>query len=251
VRNAWLLAGILVVAGWGISAQGQEPRKYAALSLVGDAISVVTHRMSTGSHRDRNLVESVAISEAELDKVALLAVDDAIRRARPGSAAVLMSAPSPQYYSEQRSYVDGEQFLAPREFVDAVKATGATHLILITKYRGEARVRTRSGSTGSGTFEGLGFYVDWDLPTIRGDTREQGQGFLAPFVYVQACLIHLESSKIMSTEKATASTMLSSARNEKGTDPWGVLSAPEKVERLRKMLRREVLQVVSKLVAKP
>ena len=80
---------------------------------------------------------------------------------------------------------------------------------------------------------GPGYYVDRDLWISRSDTGERAQGFLAPFVYIRVSLIDLATSAILRHELITESLVLSAARSKQGDDPWGVLSAEEKVAQLR------------------
>lgn len=53
-------------------------RKYAVLSLIGDSLTVVTYRPSTGSHLDQNVQQTVVLPDAIFDQAALLAVDEAL-----------------------------------------------------------------------------------------------------------------------------------------------------------------------------
>lgn len=60
----------------------QQPT-YAVLSLIGDTMSVVGFRESSGSHLDRNIVSVAKVPDPVFDRAALLAVEDEFAAAIP------------------------------------------------------------------------------------------------------------------------------------------------------------------------
>ena len=231
-------------------ANGDAPRRrYAVISLVGDKMYVVVYQTQTGTTLDANRRESVSLGDSYFDAAALLAAEAAVGKAEPGAAVALLRARSASLYEMQDKLIEGSKLVVPDELADALQESRATHLILFTKYRTEARLRELHGTTGAGKLEGLGYYVDPVLHMRRSDTGEHGIGFLAPYVYIKAALIDLASLKLLDEVAITASTTLSAARNKHGTDPWTTLSSTEKLEHLRSMLTREIERVVPALVA--
>lgn len=225
-------------------------RKYAVLSLIGDSLTVVTYRPSIGSQIDRNDHKTFALPDAIFDQAALLAVDEALRKVDPKASTTLLAPSSPTLRAEQGHLLDGQRF-APSEGLDgALKKDGATHLLLVTKHRADTNLQTGGSTVGSGKLEGLGYYIDRQLPMYRSDTGEQGVGFLAPYVYFKISLIDLATSTVLKQHTVTATTTLSAARarSKESFDPWDVLSPSQKIDTLRGMIRREIVNAVPALI---
>ena len=235
-KIAALFALTLCIAS-AFAGPGIEPRKVALLSLIGDFMTVVTYRPGIGSHLDKNARETFAIPDATFDHTALLAASDAIKKADASASVVLIAAPSTGMRTEQRHLLKDQRFVPTDELSAALTKEGATHLLLMTKYRAAARLQAKNDMIGSGTLEGLGFYVDRQTRLIRSDTGEIGRGFLAPYAFFKISLIELSSSTVLKEQAVTASTALSSARDKDGDDPWDALSPGQKVAILRALIR--------------
>lgn len=148
-------------------------RKYAVLSLIGDALNVVIYQLTTGSNNDTNRHESIPFPDAPFDKAALLAADAALRRSDAKASVVLLTPSSKALCQEQERLFSGSQAILPDDVAAALKAAGATHLVLLTKYRGDAHLAAERTNLGTGKLEGLGFYVDRVLRLKRADTGEE------------------------------------------------------------------------------
>ena len=227
--------------------------KYAVLSLIGDSMTIVTYAKAAGSHIDQNQHQSIPLADPAFDHAAATAIEDALRRISPQVPVVLLSTSSPALFNDQQKLFDGSRVVLTDVLGDSLRSAGATHLVLVTKHRAETRVGARSGgsgsmSLGSGYLEGLGFYIDRQLSTKRGDSGERGRGFLAPYVYVKISLIDLASSTMAREEVVTASRMISAARSADG-DPWGAMTATQKAEVLRRLIDGEMHRAIPLLIA--
>ncbi len=240
--SVWLAAS----AG---AAAPASARNYAVVSLMGDKLNLVGHRMSTGSHLDRNSHESFAVSGGVFDQAAMVAAHEGLKRADADATVHVFAAGSGgELFDNQGRFFDGAKVSLPPVLATPLDQDGATHLLLITKHRGEARLKTADGnSLGSGKLEGVGFYIDRTKRMRRSDTGEASSGFLAPFVYIKLCLIDLKTSTVLHEQSVIASSTLSTARAKEGMDPWDVLSATEKVDTLRGMIHDEVSRVATEL----
>src|SRR5882672_4015577 len=244
-----LLATFLVfLAGTAHAQTANEARKYAVLSLIGDALSVISYQPRTGSSIDTNRHELIPITDGSFDKTALMATDAALRKIDAQASVVLLTSSSQSLYQEQEKLFSGSQLVLPDEIATVLKSSGATHLIILTKYRGEARLQAAQFNLGSGKLTGLGFYVDRQYRLSRSDTGERSVGFLAPFVYFKISLVDVATLAVLREEIATATTTLSAARS-KDADPWNVLTPGQKVERINSMTRGEVSRAVPVLVS--
>jgi hypothetical protein len=245
----WIVAvSLLVLASPACLAQ----RTYAVLSLVGDRIEVVQRAPVTGSGIDRNRKETIPVADGAIDRAILAAADRALRAADPTAKPVLLVAPDPGLYEAQARMLEENgavtSLLEPMRSL--LKDSHVTHLILFSKYRHEAQFERGHSHVGDGMLEGAGFYLEHDLMTRRGDTRERARGFLAPFVYFQVTVIDLASASIVKQESRLGSTLWSAARSESG-NPWETLSSAQKIEALVRISRREVSSAIPELIRAP
>ena len=241
-----LLAAFLFIAVVQ-SADGAEARKYAVLSLVGDQLLVAQRGVSTGSRLDQNTREFVRLKGPAFDREAVFAVEDAIKRRDNAAAVVLLGANDPALFEAQRRVLDEQG--STRAFLpaikDAVASANATHLVLVSKYRGEARLRVADGHVGSGMLEGLGFYLDHNTRMRNVQTGDQSQGFIAPFAYLRVSLVDLASGEVLREENVVASTTVAS---QKADATWQILTAEQKARILSGLIRRELARVVPQVL---
>jgi hypothetical protein len=233
-----------------VIAQDQSPldRRWAALSLIGDKLTVVTYVPKVGSSIDTNLHETLPLPDATFDQDVIGTISDSVSSAVPGASVSLLLAKSPSHYEGQRDIVRTDTAKIHPDLVDAVRATGATYLVLVSKLRADARLQVMGGAVGSGWLEGLGFYIDRTYRMFRSDTGEVGVGFLAPFVYINVSIVEASTLRVVTALPVTASTTRSAARAKEGVDPWDALSPAEKVQMLRLMVRREVSAAVTSAI---
>jgi hypothetical protein len=154
-----VLVLLLVVA----NAAAAADRHYAVLSLIGDKLLVVQYYQNEGFRSDSSLQASLALDDNALDKTALQAVDLTLRQVEPTDKPVLLVAKDTSLYEKQAELSRTGQ--TSKELLPAIgpllRGSGATHLILLTKVKSEARVQSvKDIALGSGMLEGLGFYVD-------------------------------------------------------------------------------------------
>jgi hypothetical protein len=134
----------------------------------------------------------------------------------------------------------------------AVKGTGATRLLLLTKHRDEADLRaTNDENLGTGMLDGIGFYLDTVMPMTYTDTGESGRGFIAPFVYVRISLIDIATARLIAQKIVKSSKLHVAGRRREAIDPWDVLTPSEKVDTLRSMIEEEIARAVPALAATP
>lgn len=242
---------LLLAAALAALCAHAESRRYAILSLVGDRILVVEREPSTGSRLDRNLRRFVEVPDQALDRSMLLAVDDAIRRKEPGAQTILLTPRDPALYAAAARELDGTG--NTQRIYEAAKSTltgtNATHLVLVTKQRHQARLQLRDGTVGSGYLEGLGFYVDYGTLARAMDTNEAERGFIAPFTYLNIALIDVGTGKVVNEERVYGSMPYSSPSINIG-NAWDALTPQQKAERLAEVMRTEADRVVPRLIAK-
>jgi hypothetical protein len=237
----------LIASALAGSSRADGTRTYVALSLIGDRLDIVTHRPQTGSNLDKNEHAALPLTDTLFDAAALKAVAESVEKSQSKASVVLLAASSPKLYARQEGLFDGSRLVIPDDIRAALAKEKATHLILLTKHRGEANLQSANGLFGSGKLEGLGFYIDSQHYFRRTDTGELAQGCLAPFVYIRLSLVDLQTFEVMKTEVVTKTATLSAARSS-DMNPWNALTQKQKVEMLLEMLGDEVSRVVPTLV---
>ena len=240
-----VLVMVLAAASFGA---GAEPR-YAVLSLLSDRLAIITHETTTGSHIDRNRRESMPIPGNLLDKNMVLDLDDALRAAGVKSGAVLLFTSDAAIFSRQAQLLDDANGTA--QLLEAVrpvlKGVDATHLVLATKYRHDARLKVADGYVGSGSLDGLGFYIDRTYEPLRTGTIGATPGFLAAFTYYKLALIDLSTGHVVREVPVLASESRLGTEGESG-DPWDSMSVEDKAAILARLLRAETPQAVARLL---
>lgn len=227
------------------AAQDAAPAtRLAILSLLGDKVHVVVFSPTTGSHLDTNRQGEIPLADRTFDRVALAAVAAATKAIDPNPA--LLTAPDPSLYDEPPEVSKSERIALPPAVVAALQAAGAHKLILVTKRRGAAQLGMAQGTVGEGKLQGLGFYLDGYKKIRRSDTGMTGVGFIAPYLYANVSVVDVATLTVESTVPVQTGYVVSSARNESGTDAWGALTPEQKPQALQRLIRKHLPAAASK-----
>jgi hypothetical protein len=237
----------LAVAFSSGAARAQTARRYAVVSLIGDQLDVVFAGKQTGTLLDPNRHALLADPEGAMDRIALAATARALEADGRSSAALLALPPTPMH--EQAEYwVEDKTVSLPGKLVDALELSRATHLVLLTKRRADADIPLLHTRLGVGKLRGLGYYVD-PRPRIRMiESNEVAYGVLAPYVYFQLTLADAITGAVLNQRPCASARPYPVASSDTAANPWDVLSAEEKSERLRELLERELARLVPMLV---
>lgn len=239
-----------LAGAWGASTGAATAQRYAVISLVGDEIELVYANMQTGGTLDRNIRKPLADSEGSFDKIALLAIGQAIERQQPGAQVSLLGLPPSSLHREPERMLGGGNTLAlPGSLVDAVDNAKATRIVLLSKQRSETRIELYSDTIGAGYLRGLGYYIDPHTRLVLRDSGVSDAGLLAPFAYVRLTLADARDGRILAHRKITASRVYPVAASAVAIDPWDVLTGEQKVERLRALLQSTLAEETGVLLA--
>lgn len=247
------LIAVMLMMLVSLCAAAQDARRYAVLSLVGDKLTIVQREMSTGSHLDRNERTVVELADNTIDRAIVLAIDDTLRRAIPGSQPILLASQRANVY--EASYQSPGRKDGVARVFEVVKpivaGTPATHLLLVTRHRHRAMLRLRDGHVGSGFLEGVGFYVDHGSMARGYDTNDAEAGFIAPYTYMKLSLIDLATGKVVAEEPIIGSSAAAPNPWERNVgNAWHRLSDADKVARLTEVIRSEASRAVPAIVAR-
>lgn len=219
---------------------------YAVLSLMGDMFMIAQYAPSVaGAVQDYRAF--VQIGDPVLDQTALLATERALKVIDPQTKPKLLVATDESLYATQGGAAMGT---GPQRLLERIHnllvGTGATHLIVFTKMRDEARLQYENKTVGSGQIEGLGFYIDSSQDVGR-PVSQAAKGFIGPFAYFRVALIDLSHGEVVKEQAVRASTTFSAARTPSG-DAWDAISSKEKVRVLQELVQLETARVIPLLV---
>lgn len=251
IRAAAAALAFAFLAGLAAAVHAAPVQKVAIVSAFGDAFTVVTYQPSTGSRLDRNEKQTVPVPDHAFDTYAVQAGKAMIAKTAAGVEAVGLDV---EVSSSVGAIAPAKETRVtfPEPLAKALAESGASHVLLLSRARAEAALRLASGSVGSGMLEGIGFYVDTKFRTRRGDTGESGTGFLAPFAYLDGALIDVATGTVERTSRATEGTVISAARaTGTSTHPWSTLDPAQKVDALKRHIRRALEKIVPELLATP
>jgi hypothetical protein len=219
--------------------------KVAVVSLIGNVITIDTYRRKVGTSIGTNYQEVLPVSSPIFDNTVIAAAADAVYpQLAPGASVATLAVPTPDSgFDPARLVVDGGVSRS-NALVAALRENGFTHLLAIAKHRGAARLQLADETVGGGYLQGIGFYIDNELATYRTDTGEMGKGFIAAYAYLRRLLINVETFEIQGDKTVTASAARSVVDNKTGFDPWGAMTAEEKVSTLQSLLREHVAAAV-------
>jgi len=226
----------------GLLALSAHAQKYAVISLIGDRMQLAYSRGVEGQPVDRIERRYVPLEDSAIDRAALLAVNEQIKRLKPGSEPVLLQA-------FERSYFDTSGGTAAIiEWIrQLVKDKKVTHAILVTKLTYGGIPDLQKPYVGNGDLEGVGFFVGRTAPPAGLDPNGAGPGFLAPFAYFEIALVDLQTGQTIRREKGLASDLISASGTDTG-NPWDTLSGQQKVNKLTDMVRKEIAALMPKLL---
>jgi len=240
---------LLLLAFLALAASGfAEARQFAVLSLIGDKLLVVQYYPNEGFRNDNSLQAMVSLDDNSLDKTVLQAASVTLEKIEPGAKPVLLVAKDTLLYETQVELArtgKGAKELLPT-IGPMLRGSGATHLILVTKLKHEARVQQiKDTLLGSGMLEGLGFYVDTGRPLPNAPVGQPVPAVLGPFAYFKLELVDLAKGEVVRREQVVASRTFT---NSESGNAWTALSNQEKIQVLQDIIRRETTNAIPNLV---
>jgi len=221
-------------------------RSYAVLSLIGDRMEIITRHAATGSNMDRNARQDLPLQDDTFDVAAARAAGRIVRERDPDARVELFAPRDPKLYALQDQLADSDhqaESLAA-SLREVVAQSGATHIILISKYRTDARVKVDEGSVGSGKLSGIGFYVDADYEPADPSRRTGHIGFFAPYAYLRVTLLDAATRHPLRQEVTTEARPYGTERSNRAAVAWDALTAAQKVAALREVIEAAVQRAV-------
>lgn len=229
------------------------PRSYAVMSLIGNAISVHTIRPEVGSRTNADSKHVLPIAEPVFDVAALKAANSAILAAQPGAKVVLMTTQDAGLYLAQNAMFEAAAANKDNRdyLISLLKERGVSHLVLITKLRANAAFKVRNGYTGSGSLEGLGFFID-DTTLLRNSvTNDSSIGMLTPFAHMKLRLLDAKTLELVGEGDVAESTIIhrpSAVGN--AMEMWTSLTSATKIDYIDSLLVSGMKKAMPELLGK-
>ena len=246
------LLSMLVASAHAQTAQVDVSPTYAVLSLIGDQLDAVTYQPQVGTLLEANSHAPIPMGMSGLlDMAALRETNKALRAAAPVNDVALLAASSPGVYADESRLFEGDQVKLPPDLDGAVTQAKAQRLLLITKHRGEAHLKTAHGTVGSGQIEGLGFYVDTVHRVPDANRADRNVGFLSPFVYADVTLVDTATHTIIARTTITASETVVPGSGTSGAGIWDLLAPADKIATLARLLTTGLDEAIPQLVHPP
>ncbi len=244
---------VAILASFGLTAASSVAMaadKYAVVSAIGNELTIVTYQPSVGSNLDSNLRQVVPLSDDSFDQVASRAAETAIRKVVPDAVTVVMPSPDKSVYlhddaAAQRIDLSAEQL---RGIEKNAAETGARYLVIITKSKGDTRLKFRSGGQGQGKLFGIGYYFDRIKRVYQTETGKSDRGFLSPYAYLMLTVVDLQTGIVIATKTVNETSTIGSAISPTETHPWDAVPAEMKVRALNGLIRRAVVETVPEVL---
>ena len=252
MRNPSLLlfwcVGFSLIAFRTDAAPPDAPRTVAVISLIADVVRVVGQEPTAGSRISRGSPETTAVSFDTLELVSLRAATRAALQADAKATYAPLKITDADLYGQQNNFLSDSAASLPSQLLSTLRDANMTHLLLITRHRGDFSANTGRVALGSGKVEGVGFYLNRDTRVNRVGDGQERAGFLAPFIYARVTLIDLSTMAATQTQFVNASEIIAASATGDSADPWMTLSDAEKVKRLQDIVDRSIGNAVTRLL---
>jgi hypothetical protein len=238
----------------------------AVLSLIGDRMDVITYRPRTGSPLDANDRLVVAIEDPVFDNIAVVAATNVIKKRDASWEVTSLNTRSKLLFEKQRELLaeNNGVMSMPDAIRDVAKSEKASYMLVFRKHQG-AISESMKQLASSGTFEGIGFYLDPRADTVSPNTASGvaaqetakdapsdiivGAGVISVYLYMDAILVSAPSGRVIAKERVAVAFPISANRNAKTLgESWSTLSAKQKAEELNATIRDEVTTATQKLI---
>jgi hypothetical protein len=223
----------------------RDMNKYAALSLLGDAVQLLNLTPARG-----NTVQSgewVAPSGV-LDNALLQSLDAAVRAVAPQAEVKLYTSATRSLFGDPALlFADGRLNL-PGQLGDAVRQSGAGWLLLATRSRQEPALAAALPARILSTLEGPGYVLDQRPAGQIGFDGHAGLPVMAPYVSIRIALIDLHDLRLKRERSLAVASRMAVAR-EAAANPWAAVTGEQRVKELETLIEAELPAAVKSLLA--
>lgn len=243
-----LLLSPLAALPFSAAEGADSPRVVAVLSLIGDELHTIVRRQATNV--DRNERNAMPIEDPAFDGAALAAGDRALAEAMPEAERLRVAIRDRRLFALQEGLLEpGAASDGMREALKALLAQAkATHLLLVTKRRDEARFKLAHGSaTGGGRITGVGIYFDSSADMVDVKSGETAIGYYACYAYVRVWMLEAATLRVLASRPGSGHVMTTALGHKTATAAWDARSAQEKMHDLVQVIDQAVYEAAREI----
>ncbi|MEO6278871.1 hypothetical protein [Roseateles sp.] len=224
----------------------RDPNKYAALSLLGDSVQLISLTAARGDTVQSG--EWTATPAGKLDAAALQAINDAVKARSDKLETKLYTSSTRSLFGDPANlFVDGKLTL-PGNLVAALRQSGAAQLLLVTRSRQEPGLAAALPARILAMLEGPGFVLDQRLSANIGFDGQPDLPVFVPYVSLRVALIDLADMRLKREQSLAVAARLPVAR-EAAANPWAATTAEQRVKALEALIEAELPRAVKGLLA--
>ncbi|MCY4754571.1 hypothetical protein [Pelomonas aquatica] len=224
----------------------RDANRFAVLSLLGDNVQLVSLTPARGDTVQSG--EWAATPAGGLDNAVLQALNAVITGSAQGREAKLYTSSTRSLFGDPAGlFVDGRLSL-PGKLGEAVRQSGAAHLLLVTRSRQEPALAAALPPRILTSLEGPGFVLDQRPAAQIGFDGQPGLPVLAPYVSIRVALVDLADLRLKREQSLAVASRLPVTR-ESAANPWAATTVEQRVKALEALIEAELPKAVKSLVA--
>lgn len=223
----------------------RDPNKFAALSLLGDSVQLISLTPARGDSVQTG--EWTSSPSNALDNAVLQALDGALKAGEAKRETKLYTSTTRSLFGDPAAlFVDGKLAL-PGKLGDAVRQSGAGRLLLVTRSRQEPALAAALPARILTTLEGPGFVLDQRPGAQIGFDGQPGLPVFAPYVSIRVALVDLSDLKLKREQSIAAASRMPVAAAT-AANPWAATTAEQRVKALAALIEAELPKAVQALL---
>ena len=227
------------------SKAARDPNRFAALSLLGDSVQLLSLTPARGDTVQSG--EWTSTPAGGLDNAVLQALNEAVKAGGKDREAKLYTSTTRSLFGDPANlFVDGKLSL-PGKLGEAVRQSGAAKLLLVTRSRQEPALAAALPARILATLEGPGFVLDQRPSAQIGFDGQPGLAVLAPYVSIRVALVDLGDLKLKREQSLAVAGRLPVAAD--AANPWAATTAEQRAKALEALIETELPKAVAGLVA--
>lgn len=224
----------------------RDPRKFAVLSVLGDGVQLLSLTPARGDTVQTG--EWTARPAGGVDNAALQAVDASIKALLPDHTVKLYTTSTRSLFGDPANLFANGKLALPGALGDAVKQSGASKLLLVTRSRQDAALAAALPPRVLAVLEGAGFVLDQRPSGQVGFDGQTGLPVLAAYVSIRVALIDVADMRLLRERSLAAGRRLPVAR-EAADNPWAATAPELRMKSLESLIETELPQAVKGLIA--
>jgi hypothetical protein len=242
-----LLVCLALLPGLAGAQAPAKPAKLTALSLLGDTLQLVNLLPERGNLAQ--VGEAAVAPSGSLDSAVLQSLDKAVKSVDAQRELKLYTSTTRSLFGDPAAlFVDGKLSL-PGKLGEAVKQSGASHLLLVTRSRQDAALAAELPARINQPLDGLGYVVDQRPSSQIGIDGQGGLPVLAPYAFIRVALIDLADMRLKREQSIAVARRLPVTRQAAGA-PFSALDAEPRKQAVLDLVDAELPQAVKALLPK-